>query len=145
MDAVNGDASKLTLEDNTGNRIQLIDNIQQEVRSAIGNSVSEWDILTVKYVTMGCLERVDHELEKIKASFKEEGIVSYDHEMTFIGTNFADQKLSSSLKIALSFFSFHLESKVTEKVPKVTSPIQKYNFTTTSLSYIHFSITWVWP
>ncbi|KAK2552329.1 Serine/threonine-protein kinase CTR1 [Acropora cervicornis] len=72
MDAVNGDASKLTLEDNTGSRIQLIDNIQQEVRSAIGNSVSEWDILTVKYVTMGCLERVDHELEKIKASFKEE-------------------------------------------------------------------------
>ena len=145
MYAVNGDASKLTLEDNTGNRIQLIDNIQQEVRSAIGNSVSEWDILTVKYITMGCLKRVDHELEKIKASFKEEGIVSCDHEMTFIGINFADQKLSSSLKIALSCFSFHLGSKVTEKVPKVTSPIQKYNFTTTSLSYIAFSITWVWP
>ena len=87
MDAVNGDASKLTLEDNTGKRIQFIDNIQQEVRSAIGNSVSEWDILTVKYVTMGCLERVDHELEKIKASFREEGIVSCDHEMTFTGTN----------------------------------------------------------
>ena len=75
MDAVSGDACKLTLEDNTGNRIQLIDNIQQEVRSAIGDLVSEWDILTAKYVTMGCLERVDHDLEKIKASFKEEGIV----------------------------------------------------------------------
>ena len=80
MDAVNGDASKLTLEDNPGSRIQFIDNIQQEVRSAIGNSVSEWDILTVKYVTTGCLQRVDHELEKIKASFKEEGIVSCDHD-----------------------------------------------------------------
>ena len=145
MDAVNGDASKLTLEDITGYRIPLIDNIQQEVRSAIGSLVSEWDILTVKYVTLGCLERVYHGLDLIKASFKEEGIVSCDHELTFIGTNFADQKLSSSLKIALSFFSFNLESKVIEKVPKMTSPIQKSNSTTTSLSYIAFSITWVWP
>ena len=105
MDAVSGVASKLTLEENTGSRIQLINNIQKEVRSVIGNLVSEWDILTVKDIALDCLERVDHDLEKIKASFKEEGIVvSYDHEMTFIGTNFADQKFSSSLKIALSFF-----------------------------------------
>ena len=109
MYAVNGDASKLTLEDNTGNRIQLIDNIQQEVRSAIGNSVSEWDILTVKYVTMGCLERVDHELEKIKASFKEEGNVSCDLEMTFIGTNFADQTFCQASKSLSHFFFFELE------------------------------------
>ncbi|XP_015747789.1 PREDICTED: uncharacterized protein LOC107327555 [Acropora digitifera] len=76
MDAVSADASKLTLEEKTGNKIQLINNIQNEVRSVIGNLVSEWDILTVKYETMGCLERVDQLLELIKASFKEEGDVN---------------------------------------------------------------------
>ena len=57
---------------------------------------------------MRSLERIDHDLEFIKASFKEleEGIVSCDHEITFIGTNFADQNLPSSLKTALSFFLF---------------------------------------
>ena len=134
MDAVSGDASKLTLEDNNGNRIQLIDKIQKEVRSVIDNLVSQCDTLTAKNEIIATLERVYHGLDSIKDSFKEEGIVSSDHEMTFIGTDFANQKLSSSLKIALSLFCSHLESKVTEKVPKMTSPIQKYNFTTTSLS-----------
>ena len=81
MDAVSADASKLALEGDTGNRIQLINNIQEAVRSVIGN-----------------LERVDHDLEKLKASFKEEGIVFCDHEMTFIGTNFADQKFRQASK-----------------------------------------------
>ena len=45
MDAVIGDASKLTLEDNNGNRIQLINNIQKEVRSVIDNLVSQCDTL----------------------------------------------------------------------------------------------------
>ena len=100
MDAVSGDASKLSLKDNTGNRIQLINNIQQELRSAIDKLVSECDTLTSKDEIIGTLERVYDGLDLIKASFKEEGIVSCDHVMTFIATNLTDQKLSSCLKIA---------------------------------------------
>ena len=80
----------------------MTNNIQQEVLSAISNLVSEWDILTVKYEITDSLGRIYNGLDLIKASFKEEGIVPCDHVMTFIATNFADQKLSSCLKIALS-------------------------------------------
>lgn len=46
MDAVSGDASKLTLVDNNGNRISLINKIKKEVRSVIDNLVSQCDTLT---------------------------------------------------------------------------------------------------
>ncbi|XP_044183686.1 uncharacterized protein LOC122964234 [Acropora millepora] len=72
MDAVSGDAFKLTLADNNGNRIQLINNIQEAVRSAIDNLVSQCDTLTAKNEIIATLERVCHDLEFIKASFKEE-------------------------------------------------------------------------
>ena len=48
MDAVSVEASRQTLMDSTGNRIQLINNILQEGWSAVGDLVSEWDIFTVK-------------------------------------------------------------------------------------------------
>ena len=88
MDAVIGDASKLTLEDNNGNRIQLINKIQKEVRSVIDNLVSQCDTLTAKNEIIATLERVCHGLDSIKASFTEEGNVSSDHAMTFMGTTF---------------------------------------------------------
>ena len=78
MDAVSVEASRQTLKDSTGNRIQLINNIQQEGWSAVTDLVSEWDIFTVKCEIMGCLERVYHGLDLIKASVKEESIVSCD-------------------------------------------------------------------
>ena len=111
MDAVIGDVSKLTLADNNGNRIQLINNIQKDVRSVIDNLVSQCDTLAAKNEIIATLERVCHGLDSIKASlFKEEGNVSCDLEMTFIGTNFADQQFSSSLKIAFSFFFLSLSN-----------------------------------
>ena len=79
MDAISGDASKLTLEDNNGNRIQLISNIQKQVRSVIDNLVSQCDTLTAKNEIIATLERVCHDLDSIKDSFKEEGNVSCDH------------------------------------------------------------------
>ncbi|XP_015762464.1 PREDICTED: serine/threonine-protein kinase CTR1-like isoform X6 [Acropora digitifera] len=72
MDAVIGDASKLTLEDNNGNRIQLINKIKKEVRSVIDNLVPQCDTLTAKNEIIATLERVCHGLDSIKASFKEE-------------------------------------------------------------------------
>jgi len=72
MDAVSGDTSKLTLEDNNGNRIQLINDIQKEVRSVIDNLVSQCDTLAAKNEIIATLERVCHGLDSIKASFKEE-------------------------------------------------------------------------
>ena len=80
MDAVSDDASKLTLEDNNGDRIQLIDSIQKAVRSVIDNLVSQCDTLTAKNEIIATLERVCHGLDSIKASFKEKGNVSCDHD-----------------------------------------------------------------
>ena len=88
MDAVSGDTSKLTLEDNNENRIQLINDIRKEVRSVIDNLVSQCDTLSAKNEIIATLERVCHGLDSIKASFKEEGNVSCDHAMTFMGTTF---------------------------------------------------------
>ena len=79
MDAVSGDSSKLALEDNNGNRIQLINDIQKEVRSIIDNLVSQCDTLAAKNEIIATLERVCHGLDSIKASFKEEGNASCDH------------------------------------------------------------------
>ncbi|XP_067019261.1 uncharacterized protein [Acropora muricata] len=72
MDAMSGDSSKLALEDNNGNRIQLINDIQKEVRSVIDNLVSQCDTLAAKNEIIATLERVCHGLDSIKASFKEE-------------------------------------------------------------------------
>ena len=69
MDAVSVEASRQTLMDSTGNRIQLINNILQEGWSAVGDLVSEWDIFTVKDEIMGCLERVYHGLDLIIKGF----------------------------------------------------------------------------
>ena len=113
MDAVSGDAFKLTLEDNNGNRIQLINNIQEAVRSAIDNLVSQCDTLTAKNEIIATLERVCHDLEFIKASFKEEGIVSCDHEMTFCRS-----KVFVKPQNRFVIFWFHLQSKVTARSEK---------------------------
>ena len=96
MDAVSGDASKLTLEDNNGNRIQLINNIQKEVRSVIDNLVSQCDTLTAKNENIATLERVCHGLDVIKASLEEEGNVSCDHVILL--SFFSTQGLSDSKK-----------------------------------------------
>ena len=125
MEAVSGDASKLTLKDNTGNRIQLINNIRQELRSAIDKLVSECDTLTSKYEIIGTLERVYDGLDLIKASFKEEGNVSWDHVMAFNWQLILPIKsyrhASKSLRRGILLFYCHfsqLKDKVTLKSPK---------------------------
>ena len=64
----------------------IIDNIQQEVLSPIGNLVSEWDILTVKCEITGSLERIYDGLDLIKASrsFKAQEIRLLNNQLWFL-------------------------------------------------------------
>lgn len=74
MEAVKGDWSVLTLKESKGNKIQLLDKIQDEVHYAISTlRSSERDIVAVKNEVLPILERIYEGLDLIKASVKEEG------------------------------------------------------------------------
>ncbi|XP_068751255.1 uncharacterized protein [Montipora capricornis] len=74
MEAVKGDWSVLTLKESKGNKIQLLDKIQDEVHSVISTlSSSERDIVAVKNEVLPILKRIYEGLDLIKASVKEEG------------------------------------------------------------------------
>ena len=78
MGAVNDDWFVLTLKESKGNKIQLLDKIQDEVHSVISTlSSSERDIVAVKKEVLPILKRFYEGLDLIKASVKEEGSILY--------------------------------------------------------------------
>ena len=65
--------SSLSLKDVAGNRLALLNKIQEQVCSAISALHSGKDLLSIKKTVQYILEQVNKNLDLIKASCKEEG------------------------------------------------------------------------
>ena len=75
MERVVNDFSALSLEEIAGNKIELLNKIQEQIHSAILALSSGKDLLLVKNNVQCTLERIYKNLGVLKTSFKHEGIV----------------------------------------------------------------------
>ena len=75
MEDITDDFSRLSLKEITGNKIELLNKIQEQILSAISALNSGGELLSVKKNVQCILQRVIKGLDLIKASCKEEGIV----------------------------------------------------------------------
>ena len=75
MEHVTDDFSSLSLKDVAGNRIELLSKIQEQIYAAISTLHTGKDLLSIKKDVECILQQANKNLDVIKASCREEGIV----------------------------------------------------------------------
>lgn len=78
MEDTTDDFSRLSLKEIAGNRVELLNRIQEQLHSAVGALDAGRDVISIKE-EVGCiLQQVIKNLDLIKASCRnDEGIVKY--------------------------------------------------------------------
>ena len=75
MEHVTDDFSSLSLKDVAGNRIEFLSKIQEQIHAAISTLNTGSDLLSIKKGVECILQQVNKNLDVIKASCSEEGII----------------------------------------------------------------------
>lgn len=105
MEAVVDDFSRFSLQEIAGNKIELLNKIQEQIHSVILALSSGRDLLLVKNNVQCTLERIYKNLGVLKASFRDEGIVM----------NLATLKLCEAISYRLDSVVFSVFSNTGSK------------------------------